>query len=214
MNPRLCSLPDVTLPLRLLKLILHYELPLPLSRNEIPAIITIHLHDNPRSSLVLFFSFLCFFFSSQTFTVHQLCTLNSGGWGVLLGIAGNDGASRIWVNKRIDWLLHHAKTVKAKWRISYWEKTRKVTFLFSGRALNLGILAIISSSSSAVLFTLTERTRWDVSNSGSLGLVNVSLGFIWTTETSTIWVLSIVKIFGSKWGRKWDLILLREKENL
>lgn len=211
MNPRFCSLPDVTHPLRLLKLILHYELPLPLSQNEIPAIITIYLHDNP-SILVLFFPFLFFLFS-QTFTVHQLCTLNSGGWGVLLGIAGNDGASRIWVNKRIDWLLHHVKTVKAKWRISYWEKTRKVTFLFSGRALNLGILAIISSSSSAVLFTLTERTRWDVSNSGSLGLVNVSLGFIWTIETLTIWVLSIVKIFSCKWGRKWDLILLLEKEN-
>lgn len=60
------------------------------------------------------------------------------------------------------------------------------TFLFSGRALNFGILAIISSSSSAVLFTLMERTRWAVSSSGSLGLVNVSLGFIWKIEVLTL----------------------------
>lgn len=33
-----------------------------------------------------------------------------------------------------------------------------ITFLFSGLALNFGILAIISSSSSAELFTLVVRT--------------------------------------------------------
>ena len=60
------------------------------------------------------------------------------------------------------------------------------TFLFNGRALNFGILAIISSSSSALLFTLAGRIRWDVSNSGSLGLVNVSFGFVWIKDIKNI----------------------------
>ena len=51
------------------------------------------------------------------------------------------------------------------------------TFLFNGRALNFGILAIISCSSSSELFTFTKRTLCEVTNSGSLGLVNCSLGF-------------------------------------
>lgn len=62
-----------------------------------------------------------------------------------------------------------------------------VTFLFSGRALNFGILTIISSSSSAELFILTERTRWDVSNSGSLGRVNLSLTLFCIVSAASAW---------------------------
>jgi hypothetical protein len=50
------------------------------------------------------------------------------------------------------------------------------TVLLNGRALNLGIFANISSSISAELFTFTVRTLWEVWKSGSLGLVNISLG--------------------------------------
>lgn len=58
----------------------------------------------------------------------------------------------------------------------------KQTFLFTGRAVNLGIFAIISSSISAELFTLMARTRWAVSNSGSLGLASLSSGFLCIIE--------------------------------
>ena len=56
------------------------------------------------------------------------------------------------------------------------------TFLFSGLALNLGIFANISSSSSAELLILTARTRCDVSNAGSWGLVKASFGLICFVE--------------------------------
>jgi len=39
------------------------------------------------------------------------------------------------------------------------KKNENSTFLFNGRALNFGIFAIISSSSSALLFTLAGRIR-------------------------------------------------------
>ena len=71
---------------------------------------------------------------------------------------------------------------------------KKYTFLFNGRALNLGIFAIISSSSSAELFTFTGRALCAVSNSGSLGLVKVILVFPCIEESPTSWNLKARKM--------------------
>lgn len=92
------------------------------------------------------------------------------------------------------------------------KKKKSITFLLNGRALNLGILDIISSSSSAELFTLTERTRWDVSNSGSFGLVNVSLAFIWIIEAASTWALHYNEEIRAS-DKKKDLILLHGSQN-
>lgn len=92
------------------------------------------------------------------------------------------------------------------------ETISKVTFLLRGRALNLGTFAIISSSISAELLSLTERTRWDVSNSGVFGLVSVSLGFLCIAPASlwSFYVLSMHKLtrynilWGSTTGYLWN----------
>lgn len=57
--------------------------------------------------------------------------------------------------RRTNWLVNKQTILTDMEEIKQAENS---AFLFSGRALNFGILAIISSSSSAVLLTLTERT--------------------------------------------------------
>jgi hypothetical protein len=74
--------PDKTLPLKPLKLILHSDLPSLLSQNETPTEIR-------NISLQLSSSRVNFYFLQLTW--------NSGRCGVLLGKAGNVGASRIYV---------------------------------------------------------------------------------------------------------------------
>ena len=118
----------------------------------------------------------------------SVSTWNSGSCGVLLWGAGKAGAAKICIKKKESALFCFSDFYL--WgRYMYHCETRCITFLFTGRALNLGIFANISSSSSALLFTLTGRARWDVTNSGSFGLVSVNLVRFCTRKAAASWKL-------------------------
>lgn len=150
----------------------HVDLIFPLSWTEIPT------HRKKNILKAKFFYLL---------PNHVNPTWKTGGFGTLLGHEEKVGASRIckfWNNKKkckCSSSLGHKKR--------FFRGEKKETFMFKGRALNLGIFASISSSSSAELFILTVRIRWAVSSLGSFGLVKVSLVLLCMNEVTLSWII-------------------------